>query len=430
MKLNKFCWAVPLLLAQFTPIGPHAGAAEVKRTPFTREESAAPENSPYAAKMVSADNLIFPSAVCGTKPDALDQVDEVVEKMNARLAERGLGFGNMLQHTIFVKNGAADPIEVLNRFHAAATRVAPSLKTLRSVGTIIRLPSLPGPNTLIMLDMVAGAPLANGQGSDGYARIPFVFGPKEIVESVSGNKLIFTAGLEAMDFEHRSLVPTIGEQVPVIASKLDGALKREDVPLAQMLQHNLYVTKGTDPVFVMQKFREEIAKRDAQVKDNGPGAEAIMLVDGMAASGFLLEMDAVATALKPHYVDCVSTDLKFSMCQTASAGDLTYVSQMPGIGLANKMKTPPDLDGQIQLAVEATHDALQGSGLSLANLIKVRLLLKAGAGDPVQVRKKFYEVAARYAPALKTAPPAETVLLLEGFASTDRLFELTAIAAK
>ena len=34
----------------------------------------------------------------------------------------------MLQHTIFLKDGAASPMDVLQRFHATATRLAPSLK--------------------------------------------------------------------------------------------------------------------------------------------------------------------------------------------------------------------------------------------------------------------------------------------------------------
>jgi hypothetical protein len=128
-----------------------------------------------AADAASIGSTVYLAGVHGTDPDPLRQVDEVVQKAHEQLGREGFGIGNMVQHTIFIKDGAIDPINVLQRFHAAATRLAPSLKERRSVGTIIRVPDFPDRASVIMLDIVAGAPKVTGAADD-FARIPFTFG--------------------------------------------------------------------------------------------------------------------------------------------------------------------------------------------------------------------------------------------------------------
>jgi enamine deaminase RidA (YjgF/YER057c/UK114 family) len=317
---------------------------------------------------------------------------------------------------------------VLTRFHQVATRLAPSLKTLRSAGTIIRVPSMPG-NSAIMLDIVAGAPLAKGAGTDGYRRVPFVYGPQEIVETVTGNQIMLTAGLEAMDFQHNTLPPTIEEQVTVVVDKLEHAFKSAGLSLSQMVQHNIYYKMGTDAAVIVQKFHDEINKREPLHK-RYPGVGAMMGVDGMAAPGFLLEMDAVGTTLKPQDVKSVPfTEVQMDVCKTATVGGLTFVVDVVGVEYANNMKYPEGLDAQIELTVKNLRDMLQKAGLDLANLVKVRLMVKKGAGDPDKVRAKFYEAVTRYAPAFKTQPAAETLLFVEKL-DRELLFQTVAIAAK
>jgi len=389
------------------------GAADIERQPG----------------IVSVGNIVFPAGICGSDPDPIKQVDEVIEKMHARLGQRGLGIGNMLQHTIFLKDGALTPMAVLNRFHATATRLAPSLKELRSVGTIIRVPELPDPKAVVMLDLVAGVPLKKGEKQDGYARIPFTFGPGEIAETIADERFLFTAGTEGMDFEHGTLGATIEEQIVTIVAKLDAAVKKAGLSLSQMVQHNLYVTKGTDPMKVIQLFHTELRKHDPEAK-NFLGTGSIMVVDGMAAQGFLLEMDAVLTKGSPKAVKRFPfSEIRMDVVKTAAAGGLMFVTAMPGADLAKNMAYADGIDAQIDLAVQNIHQALKKSGRSLADMVKHRLIVKKGTADPDRVRARFHEAVQRLAPALKKNPSAETYLIVEALEAPGCLFEASVIVS-
>jgi enamine deaminase RidA (YjgF/YER057c/UK114 family) len=406
-----------------------ACALDAQRTSATRQEPGANAAPPEAAAIVSVHNVVFPSAISGNAADPLKQVEEVVEKMHAVLARRGLGIGNMLQHTIFLKDGAALPMDVLQRFHATATRLAPGLKELRSVGTIIRVPEFPDKLAAVMLEIVAGVPLQKEQGKDGYNRIPFIFGPQEIAETIGDEKIVFTAGLEAMDFERGTLAEKIDDQIVAIVGKLNAATKRAGLSIGNMIQHNLYVTRGTDPMRVIRKFHEEVQKYAPESK-KFPGVGTLMVVDGMAVPGFLMEMDAVAVRRKPESLKRVLfTETRMDVAKAVATGDLVYVSAMPGADFGNNTAMSKNIDDQIEMAVKNVHDALQKTGLSLADMVKHRIVLKRGAADPVQVRAKFYQVVHRLAPALKQIPSAETFLIVEALAAEERVFELIVIAA-
>ncbi len=405
---------LPALAVVAFTAGFSASTADVRRTPYTKEEAAALGAPPGAAKMVAVGNLVFPSAVYGSAQDPLKQVEEVVERTHALLAEHGLGIGNMLQHTIFLKNGAASP----------------SLKERRSVGTIIRVPRFHDPKAAVMLEIVAGAPLKKDRAEDGYNRVPFTFGPQEIVETIGDDKLVFTAGLEAMDFEHGTLAPKIEEQVAAIAGKLDAALKKAGLSLSHVVQHNLYITRGTDPLQAMRRFHEEVRKRAPQVRQN-PSAGTVMVVDGMAAPGFLMEMDAVAARSRPEGLRRVLfTGTSADLSQAVASDGLIYLSAMPGADFSADMSVPESVDEQIEAAVQNVRAALEQVGLTLADMVKHRIVLKEGSADPARVRAKFYEVATRYAPALRSNPSAETFLIVEGLAGERRSFEVAVIAAR
>lgn len=386
-----------------------------------------------AAPIVAAGNVVFPSGIYGSNPDPMQQVDEVVQKAHTELARKGLGFGNMIQHTIFLKDGAAQPIAVLQRFHAEAWRLAPSLKEKRSVGTIIRVPDFPDKNTIIMLDIVAGAPERAGQPDD-FPRIPFTFGPQEIVETVAVDNLVFTAGLEAMDFQHGTLAPGIDEQIDAIVGKLDGALKKSGLTLADMISHNLYVRRGTDPMHVIDRFHELTRKLAPGLRER-PSVGTLALVDGMAGDGFLLEMDAVAARPRrkggksgTHRV--LFDDRSMPIARSVTAGDLVFLSGEDGSDPAKSGAIPSDVFEQVEVAVKKIDATLRRSGLTLDDLVKHRLFLKNGAADPGQVRRKFHEVATRLAPGFATSPSAETLLLVEGLATGDMAFEASVIAAR
>lgn len=397
-------------------------AAEVVRTPGTAG----------AASVVSVDKLFFPAATYGTDTDPLKQVDEAVQRMHDTLARRGLGIGNMLQHTIYLKDGAAPPIAVLNRFHAMATKLAPSLKEFRSVGTIVRVPAFADKKTAVMIDVVAGAGPVKGQ-PDGFKRIGFKFGPQEIAETIAVEPLVFTAGLEAMDFQFGKLPADIDTQIDVIVGKLHNALQAAGLSVGNMISHNLYVKRGTDPLHVIAKFHEATRKYSPELQQK-PSVGTLVIVDGMAADGFLLEIDAVAARPqqpgKPdNYARVPFTEMPMDIAKSVTVGDLVFLAGMEGVDFDKQGAVSPNVLDQVEVAVKKIDATLRKSGLTIGNMVKHKLYVKQGA-DVQQVRRKFHEAAARLAPELKNQPSAETLVIVEGLAIEQLQFEATVIAAR
>lgn len=420
IRLIATCAATALALS----FAGQAYAGDVARAPYP-----ATEQGHGAARAVKVGHLVFPSAVVGTQGDAMAQVDEAVRKMDATLKARGLsGIGAMMQHTVYLKDGAAMPIEVLTRFHAEATRLAPSLKTRSSVGTIVRVPRFADDKTLVMLDVVAGGG-AKGK-ADTFERTPFTFGPKEISETISDHEIVFTSGLEAMDFEHGQLVPTIDEQIVVIVGKLRAALQKKGLDVGNMISHNLYVTKGTDPIAVITKFHEEARKYSPSLKEN-PSVGTLVVVDGMAVPGFLLEMDAVAVKGDPTKLKRVPfTETPMDIAKTVNTSKLVWVAGMEGVDFEAGGRVDPSVNAQVDAAVKKIDQALKAAGSSVGQIVKAKLYVTADAGDPEAVRAHFNAALAKIAPSLKTKPMAQTLVVVEGLAGPGMKFETSVIAAR
>lgn len=380
-------------------------------------------------RVVSADNLLFSDGLAGTKGDALQQIDEIVSRAHEVLAQRGLGIGAMIQHTIFLKEDAASPIEVLDHFHATATKFAPGLKDRPSVGTIVRVPEFPDKDTLVALDMVAAAPSKAGP-ADEFQRIPFSFGPQEIVETIRVDPVVFTSGFEAYDFEHNTLPPELDAQIDAIIDKLHMAATRAGLTIGNLLTHTLYVKKGVDPMRVIGRIHPSMG-RYTQDLAQYPPVGGIVVVDGMAVPGFLVEMDAVLGLGKPaEHARVPLSEVSLAVSRSVAAGKLIFLSSMPGVDFENQLTTPADVLQQVDIAVKNVHHSLQKSGLGIGSMIKHRLYLKQGASDPATVRARFHAATLRYAPELAQHPSAETFIIVEGLATPERLFEVQAIAAR
>lgn len=405
--------------------------SDLRAEDIVRTRYAAGQGKTNTAKVVSVNTIVFPSGVEGTSADPLDQVEEVVEQLHKNLSEVGLGIGNMIQHTIYVKDGAAQPMQVLQRFHATATRLAPSLKDKPSGGTIVRVPAFPNEKTAIMVDVVAASP---GKGKpDDFTRVPFTFGPKEIVETVAVDNLVFTAGTEAMDFEARKFPPAIDEQVEAIVGKMHASLQKSGLTIGNMISHNLYVTKGTDPMRVISKFHEAARKRAPELAKK-PSVGTLVIVDGMAVPGFLLEVDAVVAAPqqkgKPDdYARVLFTEAPMDIAKSVAVDDLVFLAGMEGVDFSKKGAVSTDVLEQVEVAVKKIDDTLKASGLSIGNMVKHKLYVKQGS-DPDKVRDAFHRAAVRLAPELANNPSAETLAIVEGLAGERLLFEASVVAAR
>ncbi|MGQ0733297.1 MAG: Rid family hydrolase [Acidobacteriota bacterium] len=403
--------------------GPWA-AAKVIRTRY-----AAGQGKDDIAKVVLVNKLAFPSGAMGASGDVGQQVDQVVEQIHKELSDVGLGIGNMIQHTIYIRDGAVQPMQVLPRFHATARKLAPSLLDNASAGTILRLPSFPDPNTLVALDVIAATP---GEGQpDKFTRHKFTAGPQEIVETITIDNMVYTAGLEAMDFVNRVPPPNdLDRQVEIIVNKIQSALQRNGLTIGNMISHNLYVTKGTSPDRVIQKFHE-LARTLAPGLAKQPSVGTLAVVNGMASPAFLMEFDAIAA--HPKMKGQPDTYRRFpfvppmDIVESVEVDDVLFLVGMEGFESGGKIS--PDVARQVEVVVKKIDDTLKKSGLSIANMVKHKLYIKNGQ-DVRAVTAAFHRTAQRLAPALAKSPSAETVIVVEGLAGDAMLFEASAIAAR
>jgi enamine deaminase RidA (YjgF/YER057c/UK114 family) len=90
--------------------------------------------------------------------DTMKQIEVIVRKMNAALEEIGLSIGNMVKHTIYMTKGAAEPIDVIRKFHDECYRYAPSLKEKPCTGTLAVVEALTTPAFKVEIDAIAAIP--------------------------------------------------------------------------------------------------------------------------------------------------------------------------------------------------------------------------------------------------------------------------------
>jgi enamine deaminase RidA (YjgF/YER057c/UK114 family) len=394
-----------------------------------RTRHAPGQGKDHIAKVVSVNKLVFPSGAAGTSGDVGQQVDQVVQQVHKDLGDVGLGIGNMVQHTIYVRDGAVQPIQVINRFHATARTLAPSLVEKSSGGTILRVPSFPDPNTLVALDVIAANP---GKGQpDTFARHRFTAGPQEIVETITVDNVVYTAGLEAMDFVNRVPPPNdLDRQVDIIVNKIQSALQKNGLTIGNMISHNLYVTKGTNPWRVIEKFHEH-ARKLAPGLAKQPSVGTLAVVNGMASPAFLMEFDAIAahpkTKGQPDNFRRFPFVPPMDIVASVDVDDVIFLAGMEGFESDGRIS--PDAARQVETAVKKIDDTLKKSGLSIANMVKHKLYVKNGQ-DVKAVTAAFHKSAQRLAPALAKNPSAETVIIVEGLAGDAMLFEASVIAAR
>jgi enamine deaminase RidA (YjgF/YER057c/UK114 family) len=90
--------------------------------------------------------------------DINEQIEVVVGKMNAALEEIGLSIENMIKHTIYMKKGAANPVDVIQKFHQECYRLGPGLKEKPSTGTLAVVEGLAVDTFKVEVDAIAAYP--------------------------------------------------------------------------------------------------------------------------------------------------------------------------------------------------------------------------------------------------------------------------------
>jgi len=111
------------------------------------------------AKAIVVGDFAFLSGVSvepGEAPsgDALEQTEVIVKKLNAALQDIGLTLGNLVKHTIYVKQGE-DGHAISNKFHDESYRYAPILREKPDAGTMVYVCRLGLEEMKVEIDVIA-----------------------------------------------------------------------------------------------------------------------------------------------------------------------------------------------------------------------------------------------------------------------------------
>ena len=127
---------------------------------------------------------------------------------------------------------------------------------------------------------------------DNFKRVLYTGAHTEICETVQVGNIVFMSGTEALD--NGTVAGTIEEQVAVVVSKMNDALVRCGLTLANMVSHTIYLKKGAaEPIQVLQLFHNECYKYAPDLKTH-PSTGTIVVVERLVIEEFMLEIGAIA----------------------------------------------------------------------------------------------------------------------------------------
>lgn len=110
----------------------------------------------------------------------------------------------------------------------------------------------------------------------------------------------------------------------------------------------------------------------------------------------------------------------FRLAQGYRAGDFLFISGQTAIDEDGQLMHPGDFEGQAVKAFENLDKVLRAGGSSLANVIKVTILLKD--------MRHFSQIVALRGRYFTPPYPADTILEVSSLYSPDALIEIEAIA--
>lgn len=353
------------------------------------------------AATAAAGSLLLPSVIQGTTGTALEQVDEVTARIEAMLASGGLTAGNLMRHVIFLKAGAQEPARVFTKLIGNLRRMDATLTNNPTAGTIVLVPSFPDPRTQVMVEFVGGE-----MPEGGMNRVPIMFGPRMSVESTGNGRFVTSFGLEGLDFygaaTRRELdrLSTLDGEMDKLVAVLAANMSHAGLSIADVVQYNLYVTRGTDPGEAVRKLDQYVR---ARMPDAGgmPGAGTVVVVDGATLPDLKVQLNVIASRGGQHDVAFIGA--------TGSA--------------------LPEAADQARDVARRLADALHAAGeLKPSDVARFDVYVRDGH-DATQALARFNEVLQAIDADFDPGRAAAVVVMVDGFGEDAAWFKAGAIAA-
>ncbi len=379
------------------------------------------------ALVATAGDLVLPSAIYGTRGDAMEQVEEVTAKIAAMLKAGNLKVGDLMRHTIFLKAGSQEPAKIFTRLIGNLRRMGPELTNNPTAGTIVVVPSFPDPNTQLMVELVGG------RAPNGMTRVPIMFGPRMSVESIGNERFVASFGLEGLDFYGTGMhsVENLEQEIELMVGNLGAVLGHAGLTLANVVSYNLYVTTGTDPVDTTAKLHQYLRKRLPEI-NNHPGSGTVVVLNGATLPSLKVQMSIIASRSKPADIARVPQGEVPSdtAAQSATASNVTFVSGMGGVEYAKNGVSADNIAGQAKAAANALHSALSNAGgLKLSDVARFDIYIREGE-NAADALNGFYKAARALDSSFDPKRASAVVAIVQGFPRASSKILVSAIAAR
>lgn len=374
-----------------------------------------------------AGDLILPSAIYGTRGDAMEQVEEITGKVAAMLKAGDLKVGDLMRHTIFLKAGSQEPSKIFTRLIANLRGMGPELTNNPTAGTIVVVPSFPDPNTQLMVEFVGG------RAPKGMTRVPIMFGPRMSVESIGNEQFVASFGLEGLDFYGTGMhqIETLEQEIELMVGNLGAVLGHSGLTLANVVSYNLYVTTGTDPVDATSKLHQYMRKRMPNLNDH-PSAGTVVVLNGATLPNLRVQMSIIASRSKPASISRVPLGEvpADTAAQSVTAGNVTFISGVGGVEYAKNGASAADMAGQAGAAAGALATALDNAGgLKLSNVARFEIYIKEGE-SAADALSSFYKAARSLDSSFDPKRAGAVVAMVQSFPRASSKILVSAIAAR
>lgn len=379
----------------------------------------------------TAGDLIFPSAIYGTRGDVIEQVDEITAKIEAMLKARNLKVGDLMRHTIFLKTGAQEPSRIFTRLIGNLRRMGPELTNNPTAGTIVLVPSFPDPATQIMVEFVGG------RAPKGMTRVPIMFGPRMSVESIGNDQFVASFGLEGLDFygaatqAEIATLATLDGELDKLVAILSANMAHAGLSIANVVSYNFYVTKGTDPVYATAKLHQLMRQRVPDL-DNYPSAGTVVVLDGATIPNLKVQLNVIASRAQPATLSRVPQGEvpAYAAAQSVTAGGVVFVSGVGGVDYEKNGVIAADAAGQAEAAARSINTALRNAGgLKLSDVARFDVYVKHGE-DAAAALAAFYKAARKLDASFDQKKVAAVVAMVQGFPRASTRLLVSAVAAR
>lgn len=396
---------------------------------------------PALAPSVVVGNVVFVSGCTGEGTNAVtsrrveDQVEAALERVRRTLEAAGSGMDNVVK-TFFLLTSLDDYGRVRKAETEFYERHAQQLVTTPPAATLMVVPALGQPELLVQYEVVAALDRDTPGWDVTYypefwagKELAYPHVPKEhakFARSQAIGNLLVVSGCQALDHETvRVETSDFTEQSRIVLDKVRVALEETDGSLRNLVKTNVFI-KDASVLGTYREVEQTFFREHAPELASNPPASTVFVMAELPRPEFLIEVEAFAVAS----ADVPGWEMRrrpgtTGAAESTRAGKLVFLSARDG--LAGESSDSVAIEGEVSVALDNVGDALARAGSSLANVVKLTLLLRDIA-DYSELEAALLGYYREHAPQLLVTPPATTVMQVAETVPAGARFQMDVVA--